>query len=486
MSSSTAQGYLEHFGDDREARLALLACSAALRLDDDTAHAAIELVAQSNGSTDGLLRRVKGLGCVWREWDGSWYVAEDVRPHLLDRLHDEVPEATLSSLRERLAADADARASLLPPDGQVTSHDKLLSKFEAAYQRVLIPEKSGEGAAQLAELWQHSSPAAARATANSVDYLADELDRRLSRLPDELIFLRGMAARSRRDRASEEKYFRQVWERGGYGYIYAVAAHLFGLLIQRRDRETAERALVDSIRWYASPFHRTRVYHSLGNLLAKDRQRWEEAEKAYNQSIDLDENDSSRAETLHSFGNLLAKIPGRVDEAEQVYKQSLDLDKDSRSRSETLHSLGKLLFKFPRRRREADAALEQSFTLDDTPKGKAQVLATWAAALAELNETESDKRAEEYAVKGIELDPHNPRTSGICYRVLAGVYERRRDYPKAIEAAEGWKKTEETLGAWNFAERTQSKIDELKRKMQQEGESRGKKPGKKKWWEFDE
>ena len=46
------------------------------------------------------------------------------------------------------------------------------------------------------------------------------------------------------------------------GYIYAVAAHLFGLLVQRRDSVTAERALRDSIEWNESAYFRAEVYHS--------------------------------------------------------------------------------------------------------------------------------------------------------------------------------------------------------------------------------
>jgi tetratricopeptide (TPR) repeat protein len=301
-----------------------------------------------------------------------------------------------------------------------------------------------------------------------VDYLADEFNRRLRHLPDEVLFLQGMAARARRDKRNEEKYFRQVWERGHYGYIYAVAAHNFGLLIRSRDRQTAERAVRDSIQWDVSDYGRAMAYHSLGNLLARDRKRWDEAEQAYRHSLDNDKDDQSRAETLHSLGNLLAKDRRRWHEAEQAYSRSIELDKNASSRAETLHSLGKLLFKIPSRRDEAESSLEQSFRLDTTSRGQAQVLATRAAALLELNDDESYRRAEEYALRGIELDSENPRTSGICYRVLTGIYEKRRDYRKAIESAEGWKKTEERLGEDVHARRVQSKIDEFRRKMKEQ------------------
>ena len=111
--NSTAEVYMELVGEG-SARLALLACSAALRLDDNVAREAIQLVAQSNGSTDKTLRRIKRLGCVWKQWDGSWYIAEDVRSSFLERLYEEVPEATIVELRERLATHASRRTHALP------------------------------------------------------------------------------------------------------------------------------------------------------------------------------------------------------------------------------------------------------------------------------------------------------------------------------------------------------------------------------------
>ena len=90
MSTSTAQDYVELLGDEPTARLALLVCSAALRLDDDIAHLAIERIVQANGSTARLLQGIKNLGCIWQEWDGSWYITEDVRPHLYGLLEQEI------------------------------------------------------------------------------------------------------------------------------------------------------------------------------------------------------------------------------------------------------------------------------------------------------------------------------------------------------------------------------------------------------------
>src|SRR5215218_738455 len=111
MASSTAVQYLELFQGDRPGMLALLACSVALQLDDETACEAVELVANTNGSTRTLVRRVKRLGCVWKDWNGHWHVSDDVRRDLLDRLYQELPETTIVKLRERLAQKAELRAA---------------------------------------------------------------------------------------------------------------------------------------------------------------------------------------------------------------------------------------------------------------------------------------------------------------------------------------------------------------------------------------
>ena len=120
-------------------------------------------------------------------------------------------------LHERLAAKPTSGLNAFRLTGRYVNYGRLLANFDAAYQRLLIPQQANKGAAQFIEMWQHSPPAAADATAKSVDYLAEELDQRLGKLPAEVLFLRGMAARARGDKRDQEKYFRQVWERGTYG-----------------------------------------------------------------------------------------------------------------------------------------------------------------------------------------------------------------------------------------------------------------------------
>src|SRR5581483_2235952 len=133
MTASVAQQYIDLLEGNESAVLALLACSAALRLDDEMARQVIELVAQSNGSTPKLLHQIKGLGCVWKQWDGSWYIAEDVRSHLVEHLNERLSEPVRLHLRSLLAAHARRRGNLFSPDGQISTYRARQAKFEAAY-----------------------------------------------------------------------------------------------------------------------------------------------------------------------------------------------------------------------------------------------------------------------------------------------------------------------------------------------------------------
>lgn len=423
MPLSTGKIYLEQFADDPVAQRALLACAAALRLDDESASAAIEIVAQANGRTRELLHTVKNLGCVWRQWDGSWYLAEEVRKELVGELHRSVSTEQVSKLRSQLADRADQRAAVMPPDGQITAHQLRTALIEAGYQRTMVTGQAARGGEQLGAIWEKASPAGGEATACSVDYLAPEIEKRIGQLPVQVLFLRGMAARARHDRAAQEKYFRAVWERGTHGTIFGIAAHLFGNLV--RDRSTAERALNDSIRWDSAPVHCGHVLHSLGNLLARDRRRWREAEDAYQESLSLLHDAPSQGQVWHSLGNLLAKDRRGWPEAEEAYQRSLELRHDA--------------------------------------PHQGQVRASYADLLSKSRLPDADGRAEQLALRSLDLDRGNPKTSGVCYRVLADIYERRSDFPKAIDALKSLKETDRRLGKRGFEENITGRIAALSR-----------------------
>ena len=423
MPLSTGKAYLEQFADDPVAQRALLACAAALRLDDESASEAIEIVAQADGRTRELLHEVKNLGCVWRQWDGSWYFAEDVRKELVDELYHRVPQEQISKLRSRLADKADQRAATMLPDGQITAHRLRTVLLEAGYQRAMDPDQVEEGGEQLGAIWEKAAPSAAEATARSVDYLAPEIEEHIGQLPVQVLFLRGMAARARHDRADQERYFRAVWEQGRPGYIFGAAAHFFGILVH--DHRIAEQALKDSVQWNDNPRNKAQAYHSLGALLVENVGRTRDAEYAYRQSLRLDPVPAGKGQIWHSLGNLLAKDRLRSREAEEAYDHALTLLRAERDR--------------------------------------AQVLASLASLLSKYQEAETDDRAEQFALRGLELDQGNPWTNGICYRVLADVYERRGDYTNAINALESLMETDRRLGKHKFKQSIRNRIASLRR-----------------------
>lgn len=200
--STTAERFLELLQADQQMKLALLACSAALQLDDDTACEAVDLVAPASGSTYELVRRVKELGCVWKEWNGFWHVSEDVRRDLCDQLYEELPGPAIERLHELFAKNADYRAYQITFNDKDSAHERMLAKFEAAYHRVLIPAQHQKGASDLMELWQQLPSSTGDTLALAVDYLADELHQRLGRLPEAVVFLRDIAARAREAEAA--------------------------------------------------------------------------------------------------------------------------------------------------------------------------------------------------------------------------------------------------------------------------------------------
>lgn len=499
MPLSPGKAYLEHFADDPVAQRALLACAAALHLDDESATDAIEIVARANGRTREILHEVKNLGCVWRQWDGTWYLAEDVRKELVAELYRQVPQDQITTLRSRLAEKADQRAAALLPDGQITAHRHRAALIEAGFQRILTPEQVEEGGEQLGNIWEKATVSGGEATARSVDYLAAEIEEHIGQLPVQVLFLRGMAARARHDRSNQERYFGAVWEQGRPGYIFGAAAHFFGLLIH--DRQTAERALRDSVRWNENPrnkaqayhslgnllggnFRRARdaehayrqslmldpvpagqgqVWHSLGNLLAKDRRRSREAEAAYRKSLERLDDAPSQAQVWHSLANLLAKDRRRSREAETAYKKSLELDPSACHAAQVWHSLGNLLTKNPARWSDAEDAFNKSLELWHNRESEAHVGASLANLLSKYHEAETDARAERLAQRSLEIDRGNPWTNGVCYRVLADVYERRRDFPNAIRALESLMETDRRLGKRGFEQNILDRIANLRR-----------------------
>ena len=326
-----AKTYLDLLPDE-QLEEALLTCSAALVLTDDVARDAIKTVVCSNGMADTLMRRVKNLECIKERWDGSWYVADNFRRDMQALLSDRLDSSTHRKLREILARHADKRKVSFSLDGQITEYRSRQARFEGGYQRMLNPDQDEreEGAERLDTIWnqfKESSGSLAEATARATDSLAEDLDKQGSQPSIEIHFLRGMAARTRGDRDLAREHFRSVWRRGRPGYISAVASHFYGNLEADEDRETAEEALRDSIKWCHSNKYEAHVRHSLGKLLADQTNRWDEAKIEFRKSVELDNSDEGKGKVYASWADLMAKhdTDEGYEKAKEYAERSLDL-----------------------------------------------------------------------------------------------------------------------------------------------------------------
>lgn len=423
MNEATAEEFLGLL--PRNLGLALVACSPALRLEDELALRLIDRVASAAHTPPwtpslALLRGVKRLNCIRHQWDGSWAVAADVRPALVAHLEGKLNRQHVAELRMIAAQHAEERLPHFLPDGQITASNLLQTKFEAAFQRTLVSETSTSGAALLGELWQESGEAARTATAESIDYLAAEIEREVEKLPPEISFLRGKAAKARGDIDGQIRHFGAVWRQGRPGQLFAIAAHMFALVV--KDRRIAEQAFRDSLAWDRSAYNQAVVLISLGNLLAKDKHRFEEAEEVLNSSIEYgEEADIEIARPWYILGNLMAKW-SRWQDAEDCYRRALEENPSVETRAVTLASYAYLLSRWPERYDEAIYLARDSLNL------------------------------------GL-------RDPGPALRVLASVYEHQGRLREAIRAERALVANDRRLGRQDFARKTAAWIRKLEQQL---------------------
>jgi tetratricopeptide (TPR) repeat protein len=235
-----------------------------------------------------------------------------------------------------------------------------------------------------------------------------------------------MAARSRGDSKRAEQCFREVWKQGRPGEIFSTAAHLFGIMV--RDQEIAERALRDSLEWCGTDHDRGKVWHSLGNLLSRQRPRWQEAEEAYDEGLQLLHAPDDRGQVWHSLGNLLNRQRPRWQEAEEAYDKSLQL----------LHA----------------------------PAHQAQVYASWAGAIIKRQDFPSFCKAEEYARYSLFLNPRVPRHRSTVYGLLAKICAASGRYPEAIEALAAATEADRELGNTRLLRDRLAELERLRRRLQ--------------------
>jgi tetratricopeptide (TPR) repeat protein len=216
------------------------------------------------------------------------------------------------------------------------------------------------------------------------------------------------------------------------GQLHAIAAHLYGRALGRSDAARAEHALRDSIAWRTDPAHRGQVWHSLGNLLSKDRERWSDAEKAYKKSLGLDADPVSQGQTWHSMGNLLSKDHKRWPEAEDAFQKSLDLRTD--------------------------------------PTDQGQTHASWAEMLRFSDDERRLLDAETHARAAAQLMHWHVPTMGRTHRILADVYEKLERYADAIASLENLRRTDAQLGTTKYEVQIKRRIEGLKRRLKQSTE----------------
>jgi tetratricopeptide (TPR) repeat protein len=177
-----------------------------------------------------------------------------------------------------------------------------------------------------------------------------------------------------------------------------------------------------------SPAGRGQVWHSLGNLLSKDRPRWKEAEAAYRKSLELRESPEDQGQVWHSLGNLLSKDRSRWKEAEAAYRNSLELN----------------------------PSLEH----------QGQVHASWADGLMKLGDPSVYDGVEEHVLAAQRLDSR-PKTRGVTSRVLADLYEARSQWANAIAALEVLLETNSVLRLSRFEPEIRQRIERLRRKIEE-------------------
>ena len=328
--------YLSQMDSDAE-RQALLACSAGITLDDDTAAKAVARVAGSNGNTARLVKRVKDLFCTRRSWDGTWRIAPDVRRLLEDHLVASVDTDTLLQLRVILADSADAVAQAAPMGGQLSVYRRRRAMVEASLQRLAVPERAAAAGEKLLDVWDEAEGDAKAAVRFVVDVLGSRMAGRApggDSFHTQLCFDRGLRARERGDRQAQERWFGLVWAEGksleeespgSASEMHATAAHFHGIAV--RDPATAEEAFADSFSWNSTATHRSQVLHSWGDLLSRQSEsRWAEAEEKYQESYDANPTKEHRAQVLRSWDDLLSKQgEGRRRKRAETWRTVADL-----------------------------------------------------------------------------------------------------------------------------------------------------------------
>lgn len=305
------------------------------------------------------------------------------------------------------AVRADLLTRAASPESVTAAHELLLSiarNGDRAEARTRIPSylftEAGE-AYHLAELGDVEAAlplysASALEPLSGRQWLAGRLaseQERRQRIPPgtiEVTFLQGMLLYREGEKAEAMTKFRLLVDRPDERVEVAIAQHLYANSIAKQDFKAAEayyRRSVQIGERLKKPEHVAQVLHSLANLIAERRPRWDEAETLYRRALEIEQQQEKfigAARLMHSFGNFLSRNPKRQAEAEDAYRQALThVDVDPFQQAQVLHSLAKLIARDPDRLEEAEATYRLSLERGERNSfHEAQVLHSLAILVA--------------------------------------------------------------------------------------------------------
>ena len=128
-----------------------------------------------------------------------------------------------------------------------------------------------------------------------------------------------------------------------------------------------------------------------------------------------------------------------------------------------MHSLGNLLSKQSDRWEKAEEAYGTSLKLNSDPHHQGEVYASWARAIFRKQETSLYEKAEEYALKALQLKRNNLKHKGIVHSLLARIYEATGQYPKAISSLEEMIQANRKLENWGHVADGKKRLHRLRK-----------------------
>jgi hypothetical protein len=198
MSAATIARIFTALPDDPALRRAIIGCSAALELDDESAMRVIHLTAGAIASGEQTLWQIKSSGWVWERPDGTWRLLDGVRREGLSRLEREVGTGIAAEIRSAMLQAASRRVERASGDSAAAVYARRRAILELSYLRLRGGRDVRDAAVDLRTLWLEESPGGKAALARAMDHLASDLpEQEYSAVVQ---FFRGISAEERGER----------------------------------------------------------------------------------------------------------------------------------------------------------------------------------------------------------------------------------------------------------------------------------------------